>query len=473
MDNQNILSQLSSSEGIKKEIDKSQNRITLLERMVQVDLFLNLIVGGIILFVAIFIIAWRFNFINYFQNNQGVVVLNPSPQVEPQVVTPQVVKVADSSAVSPIFINQQGVDIEKAFSAPANNLKLTVNGTLKKEVLGFLPYWATPELDNINTKLLTSISYFGLEVDGEGNIIKEDSAGKIIEPWYRFRSDLNFAKFIKNAKADRIKVYVTLKCFDQKNIENLVTSEKAIDNFITNAIYLVNSKSLDGVNIDFEYIGTPPQPVIDGFSTLITRLNKELKNQYPKSVLSIDTFVDAASNSRIHDIPVLAKNSDALVIMGYDFHTPQSSSPGPVAPIEGNGYSIISFIASYLEKVPPEKLILAVPYYGYDWPVIGKDSDAKTVGTKADVQIYPYAVIAANTKNTQVNWDTIAQSPWYSYKDSTTNLNHIVYFENPRSLGVKYDYINQKNLQGVGIWALGFDGKRTDLLQLLADKFAY
>lgn len=472
MDNQNILNQIDSSERIKKEVDSSKDRISILEKLVKVDLFLNLIVGGIILFVVVFIFAWRLDLLNYFQSkNKLTPPENNLPQVREQAIVPQTVKVADSNPVSPIFINQQGIDIEKAFKAPPNNLKLTVNGQLKKEVLGFLPYWAFSKLDEINTKLLTSVSYFGLEVDGDGNIIKSDSTGKVIEPWYHFQSDLNFAKFLKNAKNDRIKVYVTLKCFNQQNIINLVTSDKAIDNFINNSIYLVNSKSLDGVNIDFEYIGTPPPEVTKGFSILITKLNKQLKNQYPDAKLTIDTFVDAAANSRIHDIPILVKNSDAIVIMGYDFHTPESGSPGPIAPIEGAGYSIISFIGSYLEKVPAEKLILAVPYYGYDWPVTGDDNSLKVIGGRTDVKIYPYGEIADATKDSQINWDTTAQSPWYSYTDSA-GQKRVVYFENPRSLGVKYDYINQKNLQGVGIWALGFDGKRTDLLQLLADKFA-
>ncbi len=474
MENQNILNQLNNSLGnIKPTLpDDPEKRLSFLEKMVAVDLWLNLIVGGIVLFLGIFIIAWRFDLIDYFQKKiPSNSIVSSTPEIKQQVIAPQAVKVADSNPASPIFINQQGVDIEKAFKAPAPNLKLTVNGQLKKEVFGFLPYWAFSKLDEINTKLLTSVSYFGLEVDGEGNIIKNDSTGKIVEPWFRFNSDLNFAKFIKDAKRDRIKVSVTLKCFGQVNIVNLVTSDKARENFVNNAIYLVNSKSLDGVNIDFEYIGTPPQEVIDGFSILITKLNKDLKGQYPKAIVSIDTFVDAGANTRIHDIPVLAKNSDALVIMGYDFSTPQSSSPGPIAPIEGHGYSIISFVGSYLEKVPAEKIILAVPYYGYDWPVAGDEKNTQVIGSKTDVKIYPYGEIAANIKDSQINWDTTAQSPWYSYIDSV-GQKRVVYFENPRSLGVKYDYINQKNLQGVGIWALGFDGKRTDLLQLLADKFA-
>lgn len=441
---------------------EQEKKVRFLEKMVRLDFGLNIFLGFLVIALSIFLFVQSFilpkNYLKIDQENL--------PDTKPQI------KIAADSGDDPLYINEQGIDIEKAFKAPPNNLKLTITGQLKKEVFGYLPYWAFSKIDEIDIRLLTSIAYFGIEVDSQGNIIKTDSNGEIIAPWFHFNADPKFGDFVKRAKRNKTKVYVTLKCFSRVNIEQLVTNPEARENFISNALFLVSSKSLDGVNVDFEYIGTPSKEVIDGFSIMMTDLNKQLKREYPESKLTIATFVDAASNTRIHDVSILAENSDALVIMGYDFHTPRSSRAGPVAPMEGYGQNIFGLMSSYLEKAPADKLILAVAYYGYDWPVVAAEVNSEVVVGRAIPKAIPYAEIMAANKNTQFLWDENAQTPWYSYIDEETKQPRVVHFENTRSLGLKFDYINQKKLQGMGVWALGFDGLRTDLLQLIADKFA-
>lgn len=450
--------------------EEQEKEINYLKKIIGVEIGINIVLGVILFFLAFLFLAWRFDLRGYFEKQEAARQEVEEVSIVPaEDISEQRVNIAQDLP-PPIYINEQAIDIEKAFKTPSDNIKLTINGTLKKEVFGFLPYWILDSVDNINIKLLTSVSFFGLEVDGEGNIIKTDSSNKVVSPWFYFQNGPRFEKFAKKLKQNRIKVYLTLKCFNQANIEKLTTNPKSRQNFINNALFLVSSKSLDGINLDFEYIGAPKKEVRDGFSLLVVDLNNELKRQYPKSILTIDTFVDAASNTRIHDIPVLAQNSDGLVIMGYDFHTPKSSKPGPIAPLEGYGNSLFGLMSSYLEKAPAEKLILGVPYYAYDWPV--EKNTGQVLGEAADVKIYPYAEVAEAAKKIQLNWDENSKTPWYSYTDPKTKLLRVTHFENPRSLGIKYDFVIEKNLQGVALWALGFDGKRNDLNQLLADKFA-
>lgn len=443
--------------------ENEEKKSGLVEKLLEFELGLHMFVAAILLFLAIFVVAWRFDLIGYFQKDKQ----SQNNQISQEDRSPVII--AEAENPSPVFITSQKVEIDDVFKQKPSKTKLTIGGRLKKEVFGYMPYWLLEKQDQIDIRLLTSVAFFGLEVDGGGNVVTNDPSGKILEPWAAWKDSAKLDTFIKRAKRNRTKVYLTLKSFDNGNIEKLVNSEEASLNFINNALFLMNSRSMDGINIDFEYIGTPSQKTIDNFSILISDLNKEMKRQYPKSKLTVATFVDAASNTRLYDVPILAQNSDALVIMGYDFHTPKSSTAGPVAPMEGYGNSLTGLMNSYLEKAPAEKLILAVPYYGYDWPVGSGGQNGQV--TQGEIKIYPYAEIVEATKNTQINWDENAQTPWYSYKDESGQT-RVVHFENDRSLGIKYDFINSKNLQGLGIWALGFDGLRTDLLQLIADKFA-
>ena len=180
-----------------------------------------------------------------------------------------------------------------------------------------------------------------------------------------------------------------------------------------------------------------------------------MKRQIPNAVLTVDTYlVSGADGEGLFNIPALAKNIEAFVIMGYDVHHP-SGGAGPVSPM-GGATNVIGYVQNYLEKVGPEKLILAFPYYGYDWP---QNSIAESQGMARGV---PYGIIAQQSANLNISWDETAQTPYYVYKTDRGG-ERIVHFDNVRSLSIKYDFINKKGLRGVGIWALGYDGDTQDL----------
>lgn len=378
-------------------------------------------------------------------------------QLAPDVKLPEATK----SVIPVVYANSTPIDVSKIFSVKSNNIALTVTGKPKKEVLGFFPYWILPDQDKVDLQTLTSVSLFGLDVDQNGNITTVDSDGTSNSGWAMWK-DPNLDKFIKRAKAQDVKVYLTLKSFDDSVIENIANSDSAQKALIANAVYLVNSKDLDGINIDFEYLGASSDDLRAGFVRFITNLNTELKRQDSQAVLTIDTYLVSGAEQGLFNIPILAQNSDAFVIMGYDMHTP-AGSPGPVSAMGGDT-NIVGYVQNYLEQVDPSKLILAVPYYGYDWP------QGVTTPSADSVKILPYAEIADETKNLQLSWDDTSQTPYFSYKDDS-GADRIVHFDNVRSLGIKYDFINRKNLRGVGLWALGYDGENQDLQKLLIDKF--
>lgn len=360
-----------------------------------------------------------------------------------------------------VYANSVPIDAKKVFSVPYENIALAINGKPKKEVLGFFPYWMLLEQDKISLNTLSSISLFGLEADGKGNIVTYSEDGQLDGGWSMWKSpDLD--TLIKKAKNKGINVHLTIKSFNDSNIESLSVSDDAQKAFIANVLYLINSKDLDGINIDFEYLGAPTDKVRDGFTRLITNLKIELKRQIPDALLSIDTYLVSASEKGLFDIVSLSNEIDYFVIMGYDMHTPLGK-PGPVSAMGGDT-NIIGYAQNYLEKTTPDKLILAVPYYGYDWPSSASDNPSRE-----DAKTIPYAQIADASKNLQLSWDETSQTPFYNYKDY--QIDRIVHFDNVRSLAIKYDFINRKNLKGVGIWALGYDGQNQDLEKLLIDKF--
>lgn len=369
--------------------------------------------------------------------------------------------------VPPVYANGQVIDADRVFSFPPSNVTLSFTGTPKKEIFGFFPYWMLGKAESISLTAITTLSLFGLEVDKKGNIITAYPDGAIDGGWNMW-NDPKLPPFLDKLRKKRIKTQITIKAFNNSNIEYLVVSDEGQKTFISNVLHLINSKNLDGINLDFEYVGTPAKTTKDGFTRLVSNLYEEMQRQTPNAELTICTYIVSASNNTIFDVQALADYSDALVIMGYDIHTPGGNA-GAVAPMFGEGFNIVGLMQGYLEKVAPEKLILAVPYYGYDWPVISQNDKTQAVDR---ANILSYAELADVSSKGRILWNETTQTPWYNYIDPLTNLTHEVHFENTRSLGIKYDFVNKKNLKGVGIWALGYDGLKTELQALLIEKFA-
>jgi hypothetical protein len=306
-----------------------------------------------------------------FDNN------TPKNDLVTQVIPKQVSK-AGKALVPVVYASSLPVDAEKIFSIKSTNLTLTVTGKPKKEVMGFFPYWMMSKYDDIALNTLTSISLFGLDTDAKGNIITQGS-DEASGGWAMWKDPL-LDRFIAKAKTYGLKITLTIKSFNSSDIEGLVASDTAQKNLIANISYLVNSKNLDGANIDFEYVGNPSDTTRNGFTRFITNLNAELKRQNPNSILTVDTYLVSGADKGIFNIPALSLNSDAFIIMGYDMHTP-SGEAGPVSAMGGDT-NIVGYVQNFLEKVDASKIILAVPYYGYAWPINS---------SSGDVKILPYA----------------------------------------------------------------------------------
>jgi len=65
-------------------------------------------------------------------------------------------------------------------------------------------------------------------------------------------------------------------------------------------------------------------------------------------------------------------------------------------------------------------------------------------------------------------WHTDYKTPWYKYY---TTKWYQCWYDDSLSLALKYGYAKSKQLQGVGMWALGYDGNRSELWDALTDAF--
>lgn len=323
------------------------------------------------------------------------------------------------------------------------------NQSLNKTIFGYHPYWMNSSWLDYDFSLLSTIAYFGAETNSTGGI----------DDWHSWPPS-NLITTAHNAGVD---VVLTVTNFNSNSIATLLSNSTYRQNLITTLTNSVSSAGADGVNIDFEGL---PSSQKENMVQFITDLKTAFDSAIPGSQVTLAT--PAVDWSGAWDYDQLAINSDGLMIMAYDYHWSNGPTTGPVSPLTGWGtYNVTWTVNDYMTWSGGlnDKLILGCPYYGYDWPAESNSAGATTTGS-ATSKTYSVAEPLAQTYGKLRDNDS--QSPWYRYQSSGW---HQCWFDDSLSLSLKYDLVNQYDLQGIGIWALGYDGDNTELWNAIDENF--
>lgn len=351
---------------------------------------------------------------------------------------------------------------------------------MEKESVGFLPYWRIEDAKSIRLDLITQVDYFGLVVDDNGEFVKV--VNNETDPGWREWNSQTINDLI--AKTQIMGADFSFTVVSQRNttIENILDDEKVQEKLIANISDQIKSRKLDGVNIDFEYLGDVDQEYKDKFTEFSKRLSDTLRAESPKTKLAVSIMPRAGRSADLFDFPKIVPMYDRFIGMSYDYYGISSDIAGPVAPMTGfkeNKYffDVETTYEDYLKSIPREKILMGVPHYGWDWAVEdGQRIQSLTFPLDSDksyaaVMSYGRARTDKNLKENQCEFDDYAKSSWCWYTDPKTKIDHQVWIEDNKSIGIKYDYANKQDFAGIAIWVLGYDKDYPDLWNLLKDKF--
>jgi spore germination protein YaaH len=208
------------------------------------------------------------------------------------------------------------------------------------------------------------------------------------------------------------------------------------------------------------------------YTTFIKNLSEHLDNTYDDIELTVDMYAGAATKNMLWEVEEIAPLVDYIIVMAYDFHRSSSPTAGPVAPLfekEASwSESINGYLRDFSRKVPTNKLLLGIPFYGYEWQTTSTDPGSFTLprtGATASYRRVKELISQKEALNLTEHWDENALAPYLSYvKDGE---NYLVYFENAASVAYKLEYVNQLNLAGIAIWSLGYEGESRDLWNVI------
>ena len=253
--------------------------------------------------------------------------------------------------------------------------------------------------------------------------------------------------------------------FVQEDLHKLLTNPEAYRAMIASLVRASKENGYKGFQFDFENINWTDR---DALTTVVRETASAFhKENLQISIATVPNAPGAPGETGFsawlyenwrgaYDLKALAQSVDLICLMTYDQHT-RWTAPGPVA---GWGWTVGNLDYA-LKVVPPEKLSLGIPLYGYHWfagtpvkaPVAGSEKTSEKPNPSAEYISANDALDLAKAYNGQVQWDSTDRSAWfYFYRDE---MREWIFFTDARTFRERYTLVKDRGLQGFCSWVLG------------------
>lgn len=279
---------------------------------------------------------------------------------------------------------------------------------------------------------LTYVIVFGYGFEEDGSVIEVNDSD-MIEMSHRYRTAVFLSLTVINKDGT----------FGSGKIERLLTDLDFQNIIIEKMIGIILRKNAQGMDIDMEYI--PPRLRTE-FAAFVENATRQL------NAVGLETHVDLAPKTsadqpgtlyEAHDYGLLGNAANLVFLMTYEWGYTYGP-PMAVAPLSNVG----RVLGYALTEIPADKIFLGIPNYGYNWklPYEKGVTAAVTLGNLTAVEL-------AVSTGSEILFDEFSQSPYFYYTDPDGN-EHIVWFEDVRSLRGKFSLVSENQLLGCGYWNL-------------------
>jgi hypothetical protein len=378
-------------------------------------------------------------------------VSNPATPTSPPVTSPYSKFDATIEKAFHTALASVHVAIPTRPGAPAPSLPADAfgPGLGSRVVLGFLPSWEIADAATVDYHALSEVAYYALQVQAGGRIL-ESGMG-----WNALVGG-GASTMVTDAHAAGDRALLTLYSVDQSTLEALAAKPSSGTTLADQVAPLLRAYGADGVDIDFEgQVASARRGFVRFFAAFSTRL-KQINSSWS---IVLNVFPQAAVDPEsFFDVRALAPYADQLFVMAYDMT--DQLSPGATAPLVGEDLSDASALASLVSAVPRSKLILGIPFYGYDFTATRRTLPADTIGT-------PYAVsydsvVAAGRP---ARWDPTTETPYTAFKRN--GQWHQTWYDDPVSVALKVALAAAFHIGGVGAWELAMANGQDSLTTTL------
>jgi spore germination protein len=302
--------------------------------------------------------------------------------------------------------------------------------------------------------VVASLPYWNI-VQGTGEVLAHRAAVNEVSPWmYGLAGNdkimldpgidsPTLTRALDRLRAEGLPIVPTLAnvnpqgSWSYQPVASMLHSPALMTRQVAAIVSLVEQHSYAGIDIDYEDLQAGDR---QAFTTFVTRLAAALHAK--GKILSVALFAKAsdagyAPRNVAQDYAAIGRVADQVRLMGYDYHW-NSSPAGPIAPVDW-----IRAVLRYAKtQIPASKIILGVPFYGYDW-----------VGDHGTSVTWMQAVQLAKEHHATIHYDAASQAPWFDY--TAPDGRHTVWFENAASSRAKFGVAQQAGIGGVYLWMYG------------------
>ena len=230
--------------------------------------------------------------------------------------------------------------------------------------------------------------------------------------------------------------------FNNNLIHEMLINTESRQRLMDELLSAMELYGFSGVDVDFEYILPEDR---DLFTSFVAELRRKMNDNGYRVSVALAPKTSADQPGLLYegkDYRGLGEAADEVLLMTYEW----GYTYGPamaVAPLN----KVRQVVEYALTEIAPEKILLGIPNYGYDWtlPYIRGESKAVTIGNVEAVQI-------AIANGVEIRFDELSQSPFFTYERE--GIQHEVWCEDVRSIQSKYSLLEEYNLRGIGVWQI-------------------
>lgn len=231
--------------------------------------------------------------------------------------------------------------------------------------------------------------------------------------------------------------------FNNQLVVELLSNEEIQNILLNNIVNVMNAKGYSALDIDFEFI---PGQFRDAYVSFVSKTRVKLNELGYFVSVALPPKISSDQQGLLYegiDYAGLGEAADSVFLMtyewGYKYGPPMAVAPVPSVK------RVLDYAASV---IPLGKIYMGIPNYAYDWPLPYERgvTVAETIGnTQAVRRAYDYG--------TEILFDEQSKAPYYYYTDES-GIEHVVWFEDVRSVIAKYDLIREYGFRGAGYWNL-------------------
>lgn len=230
--------------------------------------------------------------------------------------------------------------------------------------------------------------------------------------------------------------------FNNQLVIRLLESSVIQDTLLDNILNVMREKGYQALDIDFEFI---PAAYREAYVAFIQKTTKILHDSGFEVSVAVPPKIADDQPGLLYegiDYEGIGRAADTVFLMTYEWGY-KYGPPMAVAPVP-NVRRVLDYAVSV---IPNDKIYMGIPNYAYDWPLPFERNvtEAETIGNVE-------AVRRAYQYRTEILYDETARAPYYYY--TKDGIQHVVWFEDVRSIQEKYNLIAEYGFRGAGYWNL-------------------